>query len=111
MLTIIAMHPYNIAIPTRPAATATPAAITNMCSDVAGDAGAAPFATADDADALTADDADDKILDETELKEADTEDGNGLAASTSLVYMSMYWLPALSQNACTGVGIAVNQDG
>lgn len=80
-LTIVTMHPYSMAIPTRPAATATPAAASVMCPSIAGDAGAAPSAIADDADALTAADADDK--------EADTEEGNGLAASTSLVYISM----------------------
>lgn len=42
---MITIPTHNIANETRPAAMATPAATTNMCPDVAGDAGAAPSRT------------------------------------------------------------------
>lgn len=89
---------------------ATPAATTVMCPGVAGEAGAAPFATAADAAELAAD-AEAVTLEVRELKEAEIEDGNGLAASTSLVYSSMSLLPTLLQKSWTGVGMALNQAG
>ncbi|KAL8933018.1 MAG: hypothetical protein Q9211_006007 [Gyalolechia sp. 1 TL-2023] len=89
-----------MAIPTRPAAIATPAAANVICPSIAGDAGAAPSATAADTAALILADADDKEADaddkevDTDDKEADTAEGN-----------------ALSQNSWAGVGIDVNQSG
>lgn len=91
----MATHCHSIAIPTRPAAIATPTATTIICPDVAGDAGAAPFATAD----AVADPREEVADPAFELKEADTEDGNGLASLTSLVYISISWLPTLLQNS------------
>ncbi|KAL8702960.1 MAG: hypothetical protein Q9201_003864 [Fulgogasparrea decipioides] len=106
-----------MAIPTRPAAMATPPAMTAMCPDVADDAGASPFWTASDAEELAAAawelaEADTELKDaDTELKEAKTDDGNGLATLTSLVYISTTCSPTLDQNCWAGVGIAVNQSG
>lgn len=96
---LIHSNTHSMAMPTRPAAIATPPAMTAMCPEVTGDAGAPPLATAADALALATDDADDKTLDEKELREADSEEASGLATSTSLVYISTTWLPTLDQNS------------
>lgn len=87
------MNPYNMAIPTRPAATATPAPTTVMSPDVAGDLGAAPSATADAVADASAELADEPF----ELKEAEASVASGRAALTSLVYISMSRLPTLLQ--------------
>lgn len=90
----------------RPAAIATPPATTAICPDVTGEAGAPPFATTWVFEAFNfvlsalADDMADEILLAAEVNEAETEDGTGLALSTSLVYNSMTPLPMLSRYSC-----------
>lgn len=62
---------------------------------MAGDLGAAPCKTAD---AVT-EASEELAVAAFVLKDADTEDGNGRTLLTSLVYISMLWLPALLQKS------------
>lgn len=66
-----------------------------MSPDVAGDLGAAPFATAE----AVAEASEELAESAFELKEAEIWDANGRTTLTSLVYISMSWLPTLFQKS------------